>query len=125
MPLEQVAQIDPEQLVAVQREDGAALAPQGRCEAKPAASAQRLRLSDGGDLGTDPAELAHERRLVPLRARDDHAGDARFGEPRHLIRGEGPAGDGNERLRAALRGVAEALGLAARQDQGFHGCFIR
>ena len=46
--------------------------------------------------------------------------DTGLGEPRHLVRGERPARDRDERLRPALRGVAEALGLAAREDQRFH-----
>src|SRR5712691_6384085 len=120
MVFEQLAQIDAEQLVAVQRIDRTALLPMLCGEAKPSPTPERLVLADGDDLGAEAAELALEERLETLGAGDDDPRHPRFGQTRHLVRGEGPTGDGDERLRTALRRIAEALGLAARQDQRLH-----
>ena len=46
--------------------------------------------------------------------------DARLREPRDLVRGERLARDVDERLRAAAGRVAQALGLAAREDDRLH-----
>src|SRR5262245_25361650 len=120
MALEQVAQVDAEPLVAVQREHGTALVAVGSREAQAAAASERLALTDGDDLGAEAAQLLLEERLVSRQAADDHARDTRLCESRNLIRGERPARDGDQRLRAALRRVAEALCLAAGQDQRLH-----
>ena len=65
---EQRGEVDVDQLVAVQREDGAALAPVRRGEAKPAAAPEPLRLAHGDDLGPEPAR-ARARTALPDRRR--------------------------------------------------------
>ena len=54
---EQRAQVDVDELVAVQRVDRAALAPRARREAQPSPAPERLRLRDGDDLGAEAGEL--------------------------------------------------------------------
>ena len=68
--------VDVEDLVAVQREDGASSCRSARREAEPAAAPERLGLPDGDDLGAEPAELGREELLLPGRAGDDDALDA-------------------------------------------------
>ena len=114
-------EVDVDELVAVQREDVALLVPLPRRELDPAAPAERARA---------PRRRRSRRRARPAppsnsapwpaAQRDDHALDARGREPSDLVRGERPAGDVDERLRPPAAGVAEALGLAARQDDRLH-----
>ena len=61
-----------------------------------------------------------EELLVPGAAADDHAGHAGAHEPQHLVLGERPAADADERLGEAAGGVAEALRLASGEDERLH-----
>src|ERR687892_1030650 len=117
---EQGGEVEVEQLVRVQGEDVAVLLPRPGGEAKAASASERLRLSNRHDLGTEPLELLGEERLLPGRAAHDRALDAGGGERLDRIRRERPPSDGDERLRLPARGVAEALGLPAREENGFH-----
>src|SRR5262249_60915633 len=107
-------------LVAVQREPGAVPAPPRRSEAKTAAAAERLLLPHGVDLRAETTERVDERLLLATAASDDHPGHARVDESRNGELGERMTGDGNERLRQAERGLAEALRLPAREQQRLH-----
>ena len=60
---QQRAEIDVQELVPVQGEAGAVLAPPRRREAKAAAATERLRLADRLDLGADTGERVHEPPL--------------------------------------------------------------
>ena len=91
MPLEQRLEVDLDELVAVQREDVAALVPLARGELDPAAAAEPLGLLRRHDLRPEARELALEQLALPDGARDDHAVDARAREPADLVRGERPA----------------------------------
>src|SRR5262249_54640803 len=113
---EQRAEVDVDELVAVQCEDVAALAALARCEPQAAAAAEPLRLLGAHDLDSEAGELAHEEFALSHSAGDDHAGDARTREAPDLVRGERTTGDVDERLRPSARSVAEALGLAAGED---------
>src|SRR5262249_14435272 len=114
--VEQAAEVDVDELVAVQGEDVALLPAEGGGEAKPAAAAESLRLLGGDDLGPEPVELPLEQLALAGGTREDHARHARPREPAHLVCGERLPGDLDEGLRPAPRGVAEALGPAARED---------
>src|SRR5205823_2500418 len=89
---EQGLEVDVEELVAVQREDVARLAPLLRGEADPAASPEPLRLLRYGDLRAQAVELRSEEVALAGGAADDHALDARRREAQHLV--------GDERLPA-------------------------
>ena len=114
------AEVEVDELVAVQREDLSFLLPKRGREAKPSAAAERLGLGGRDDLGAQPSELGGEEILRPGRAADDHAVDPSGSEQRHLVGGERPARDPHERLRAPFGRRAEALGLAAREDDRLH-----
>ena len=116
-----VAQVDVEQLVAVQREHRPALAPVRRREAEPAAAAERLRLADRDDLGAEAASSLLEQRLAAARrTRRSRASTPAAASRATWYAASGLPGDGHERLRPALRGVAEPLGLAAGEDDRLH-----
>ena len=119
---EQRAEVDVDELVAVQRQDVAALLPPLRRELDPAAAPEPLRLLDGDDLGPSPASSVDERRSLAGRAREDDARHAGVREAAHLVGGERLARDVDERLRASCGSVAEPLGLAAGEDDRLHGC---
>ena len=89
-------------------------------EAEPAAAAERLGLSGRDDLRPEVADRRLERGLLPGDAADDHAVDADGRELLDLVRGERPAADLDQRLRTALGGLAEPLGLAAGEDDRLH-----
>ena len=120
MLCEERREVDVQQLVAVQREARAGLAAPRRGEAQAAAAAERLRLADGVDLGSETGERVHERLLLAGAAGDDHARDARGDEPRDAVLGEREPRDGHERLRETLCRLAEPLRLAAREEQRLH-----
>ena len=71
-------EVDRDELVAVQREDVAALAPLLRPEADAAAPPQPLRLLGRDHLGAEARELALEQLALPGGAGHDHALDARL-----------------------------------------------
>ena len=97
------------------------LAPPRRRETQAAAAPERLGLADRVDLGAETRERVHERLLLPGAARDDHARRRRRATSRATpVLGERKAGDRHERLRQALRRVAEPLRLAAREEQRLH-----
>ena len=121
MALEQRAEVDVEQLVAVHREHVAVLGAAACGEPDPAAAAERLRLLGRDDLGAEPVELALEQLALAGGAAHDHAVDARCREPGDRVGDERPSRDLDERLRAPTCGVAEALGLAAGEDDRLHG----
>ena len=118
--VEEAAQVDVEQLVAVQRVDGPLLRAMRSGEAQAAAAAERLRLADGDDLGAEAGERLLEQLLAAGLAAQDHARDAGADEPQHLVLGERAAADLDERLRKPAGGVAEALRLAACEDERLH-----
>ena len=118
--LEERAVVEVEQLVAVHRENGAVLAPMAGGEAQSAAAAERLRLSDGDDLDASPAERCVELVFLSDRAGDDRTRDPGRREPLDRVRGERLPRHLHERLRLALRGLAEPLGLAAGEDERLH-----
>ena len=113
-------EVDVEQLVAVQRQHRARLAPARGREPQPAAAPERLRLADRVDLGAEARERVHEDVLLPRAARDDDPRDAGADEPRDRVLGERIAGDRHERLRQPLGRLPEALGLSAGEQQGLH-----
>ena len=102
-----------DQLVAVQDVDRPGLLPRLCCETDASPTPERLALGHGHDLRPEAGELGLEELFLAGRAADDHSVDARRGEERDLVGGERPPRDRDERLRPALRRVAEPLGLAA------------
>src|SRR5581483_2200275 len=117
---EQSADVDVEQLVAVEREHRPALAPPRRREPKPPAPAERLLLPHRLDLGPQAAERVHERVLLPGAAGDDDARHAGGDEPGDRVLGEREARHGHERLRQPLGRLPEALRLSACEQESFH-----
>src|SRR2546425_11382809 len=117
---EQTREVDVEQLVAVQRQDIAGLAALTGRKSDPAASAEALRLFSGRDLHAQAAERSRELLSGSGAAADDHPIDARAREQADLPGRERPPCNGHERLRHTSRGVAEALGFTACQDDRFH-----
>ncbi len=87
---------------------------------QPSPAPERLLLAGEGELDADALERALELLLLTGAAADDHAVDAGGREAADLVRGERTARDVDERLRPALRCVAEALGLAAREEDRLH-----
>ena len=65
---QQGREVDVDQLVAVQREQVALLAPRRRREADAPAPPERLRLGDRDDLGAEAAERRLEGRLLAGRS---------------------------------------------------------
>src|SRR5206468_1969505 len=65
-------------------------------------------------------QLGGEELLLPARAAEDDALDARIPQTPDLVRRKRPAGDGDKRLRLALSGIAEPLGLPAGEDDRLH-----
>src|SRR5215217_4288400 len=65
------AEVEVDQLIAVQREDLSRLLPERGCEAKPSPAAERLGLGSRDDLGAQSSELRDEEILGPGRAADD------------------------------------------------------
>src|SRR5947209_5795455 len=120
MAFEQRAEVDGDELVAVQRVDVTALAPLARGELDPAAAAEPLWLLRDDDLGAEPRQLLLEQRPLSCGARHDHARYARTGEATHLVRRERTPRDVDEGLRLSARCVAEPLGLAAGEKDPFH-----
>ena len=121
VPREQVREVDVEELVAVQRVDGAGFAPLLRGETKASAPSERLRLADQHELDAEVPELLLEDRFLARGAADQHTLDARLGEQSDLVRGQRAAPDRDERLGPALGCVAEPLGLSAGEDDRLHG----
>ena len=120
MVRKQRLEVDVEELVAVECEACAGLATlQGR-ELQPSPASQRLVLAREGELDPHTFERALELALLPGAAADDHALDPGGREAADLVLGERPAGDIDERLRPALRGVAQALRLPAREQDCLH-----
>src|SRR6266511_1996143 len=120
---EHVHEIDAEQLVAVEREDGPCLVPLRRRQPQAAAATERLLLTDGHDLWPQARELALEDAFVSRCTREDHPSHSGIREPADLVGRQWAPGDRDERLRAPCRRAAEPLGLAAREDQRFHYAF--
>ena len=109
----QRAQIEIDELVAVERVHVArVLAGRGR-EAQAAAAPERLRLLDRDDLGAEPGQVGREHLSLSRRAAHDHALHARAHEQGDLVREQRPLPDAHERLRTPLGGFAQPLGLAA------------
>src|SRR5215211_5192615 len=99
MAHEQLGEVELDELVAVQGEDIAIFTPLLGREPQPAAPAKRLVLLHGDDLRPDPIEPLEEQAALPRCAAHEHAIDARRSERRHLVSGQWPTGDWNERLR--------------------------
>ncbi len=118
----QRAEVDVQQLVAVEGKHVALLAPARRREPQAAAAAERLSLPHRLDLRTEARERVDEDVFLAGTARDDHARHSRSDEARDRVLRERIAGDGNERLRMSLRRVAESLRLAAREEERLHQC---
>ena len=118
--VEDRAQVDVVQLVAVEREQRSGLlAPLGR-KAEPSPTSERLGLGDGDDLRPQSGELGLEQGSLAFGAADDDAVDTRAHELRHLVLGERVSRDRHERLRVATGRIAQAGCLAAGKDDGFH-----
>ncbi len=113
-------EVDVDELVAVQRVDVPVLGALPRRELDPASTAEAFRLLGADDLRTEAGQLPDEQLALPCGTRDDHPGDARAGQATDLVRGQRLVRDLDQRLRAAARGVTEALGLAAGQDDRLH-----
>ena len=116
VPLEKGAEIDVDELVAVQREYRPVLFPQPRRVAEPASAPQTLLLGRRDDLRAEAIELALEQRLFPaeqltIRRSTPAAASCRPG------RRSGGGRPRDERLRPSAGGVAEPFGLAAREDE--------
>ena len=120
VPREQRVEVDVDQLVAVQREDVAALRALLRGELDPAAAAEPLGLLGADDLDPEPAELSRKTSPWPAAHETITRVDAGVREPADLVRDQRLSGDVDERLRPAARRVAHALGLAAREDDRLH-----
>src|SRR6185436_8226192 len=120
MALEQSREVDIEKLVAVQREDVAALPPLVRGEADAAAAAEPLGLLGDRDLHSEAKKCGCEVFPGSGSATDDHALDPGATKQRDLPSRQRPSRDRHQRLRQATRGVAEPLGLAAGQDDRLH-----
>ena len=117
---QQGAEVDVEQLVAVQREHVTLLAPERCGETQATAAAERLRFPHRLDLGAEADECVDEDVLVARAAGDDHTRDPGFDEARDRVLGERVAGDRDERLRVALRRLAQPLRLATGEEQRLH-----
>src|SRR5262249_35574639 len=117
---QQPCEVDVEQLIAVQGEDVAGLAPLSRREPDASAPPQALGLLCDRELRTDPVQCRGERLARARVAAENHALDAGTAEQADLPGRERTPGDRYERLRQPARGVAEALGLAARQNDRLH-----
>ena len=92
-------------------------------ELDPAAAAEPLGLLGADDLDAEPAELLARTRR-PGRRRSETITRSTPAAARRPIwyATSGLPGDVDERLRPAARGVAEALGLPAREDDRLHYC---
>ena len=78
-------------------------------------------LSPTGSISAPrPASAFTEDVLLPGAAGDDDARHAGVDEPRDGVLREREAGDRDERLRQALRRLAEPLRLAARKEKRLH-----
>src|SRR5215207_1032647 len=120
VPVEERVQVDVQELVTVHREHRPLLTPSLRCEAKPAAATERLRLLDDHDLWPDPGELPLEQLARPGSGRNDDPIDAGPREESEGVRRERATADRDERLGQTACGVAKALGLAAGEQDRFH-----
>jgi hypothetical protein len=89
---QQIPEVDPDQFIAVQREDGPLLAPVRRGEAKAAAAAQRLRLAEATISGPSPASSLSNNVSEPW-AQATITRVARIRKPNDLVRGERAARD--------------------------------
>src|SRR5512133_1923780 len=118
--LEQPRKVDVDHLVAVQREDVAALSALVRREADASAAAAPRRLLRDRDLHAQAPERGRELLAGAGAAADDHALDAGASEQADLPGRQRAPRDWDERLRQAACDVAETLGLAARKDDRFH-----
>ena len=117
---EERAEVDVEELVAVEREHRTVLLPPRCSQAQAAAAPKRLNLPHRLDLGAQTAERLQVRLLVAGAARDDDARHSTFDEPRHRVPREWNPSERHERLRQPLRRIAEPFCLAAPKDEGFH-----
>src|SRR6266516_1959001 len=107
--LEQARKVDVDQLVAVEREDVAALLALVCCEADASAAAEPLRLLRDRDLHVQAAERGRELFAGAGAAADDHALDSGASEQADLPGRQRAPRDRDERLRHA-----------ARKDDRFH-----
>src|SRR3954468_2458255 len=120
MLLEQRGEIDVEQLVSVQPENVAVLPALLRGETDATSPTEPFRLLGDLDLWTEACERFGELVAGAKAAADDHPRHAGPGQKPDLPRCQWTARDRDERLRNPAGGVAEALGLAARQNDRFH-----
>ncbi len=120
MQREQRLQLDVEELVAVQREAWAGLAPLARRELQASATPERLLLAGERELDADALQRTRELVLLPCPAAHDHAVHTGPRETTDLVLRERLPADVDERLRAPLRSVAEPLGPAAREKDRLH-----
>ena len=67
-----------------------------------------------------PQRKTFPRLFLARAAGDDHARYAGVDEPPDRVLRERIAGDGNERLRQALRRLSQALRGAAREEERLH-----
>jgi hypothetical protein len=117
---EQRLELDVEELVAVQREARARLAPLARSELQASPTPERLLLARERELDADALQRSGELVLLPGAAAHDHPLDAGPGQSTDLVLSEWLPADVDERLRTPLRGIAEPLGSAAREEDRLH-----
>ena len=118
--LQERAQVDVVQLVAVERIERARLLSMLCRKAQASPAPERLRLRDGDDRRTQPCELRLEQCRLPVATADDHALDACAHELRHLVLRDRMSRDRDERLRLSPGRVAEPRRLPPREDDRFH-----
>ncbi len=117
---EQARVVDVDELVTVQSKDLALPGAEGRGELDPTAAPEPLGLFCHHDLRADARELGREQRALARSAREDHPGDTGVRQATDLVSGERLPGDLDERLRPSSGGLAEALGLAAGENDRLH-----
>jgi hypothetical protein len=94
--LQQRAEVDVDELVAVHRDHVALVAAEAGRVTDAAPTPEPLGLASADELHADLAEPVDEDVLLPADAADDHAVDARGGEPADLPREQRPAADRDE-----------------------------
>ena len=120
MALKERAEVDVEELVAVERVHRAGPMPPLRRVAQPPAAAERLGLADGHDVRADARKRDLEPLFLARTTGDEDAVDTGVREAADLVLDDRATRDLDEGLRQASGGVPEALGLAAREDQRLH-----
>ena len=115
-----VGEVDVEQLVAVQREHVALLPAGGGGEAQAAAAPERLGLADRDDLRAEPGQLRLEELLLPAEQLTITRSTPARPSGSTWYAASGRPATGTSAFGRPCGSLAEALGLAAGEDDGFH-----